>query len=672
MREVAPLRILHLEDERADVELVRATLLSDGLSCEIRNVSDRAEYIAALDGAGIDLILSDFALPGFDGLSALDLAQEKMPEVPFILLSGTLGEDAAIRALRSGATDYVLKQRLSRLTPAVRRALVEAQERRRTADAERSLRDSEERFRRVFEESPVGIATIDRDLRLLNANEAFCRMLKRSAEDLAGADFAALVVEADRAEWVDEAQRMLDGEIDTFRMERRYSSGGDEILWGDVTVCTIRRGADRETLGLAVVQDITQRKSLEEQLRHSQKMEAIGLLAGGVAHDFNNLLSVISGYGEMLVADPSLEGCHRGRVEQILRSAERAASLTRQLLAFSRKQVIEPKVLELNSLLGETNKLLQRLIGENIDLVTSMAEDLGRIKADPGQIEQIIVNLVVNARDAMPHGGKVMVETSNVWLDGSDPLLDGAMPPGKYVKLAITDSGIGMSPEVQARIFEPFFTTKGVGKGTGLGLATVYGIVSQSGGYICVSSEPGRGTMFTIFLPMVEDLPASAGVEDQDALRPGTETVLVVEDEEAVRELIGETLETYGYRVIAAGDFDSALEAATQHRGEIHLLVTDVILPGKGGPEVAQEVTALRPETKVLYVSGYTDDAIGRHGVLDAGVAFLQKPFTLTALARKVRQVLDSGSGTQKRKSRWRRRETGRRRPLSQDRPDAS
>jgi PAS domain S-box-containing protein len=636
-----PLAILHLEDEPADVELVRASFEAEGVPCEMRTVSDRAAFSQALEQGGIDLVLSDYSLPQFDGLSALRLCRQRLPDVPFILLSGTMGEEAAIQCLQSGATDYVLKHRLSRLVPAVRRALVESEERRRRSDAERCLRDSEERFRKVFEEAQVGMMTFGPDLLVLNANEALARMLRRPKESLVGTDSAQLLDDEEREAWSSESQRLMRAEVGSFRMEKRYAAHGGGTVWGDVTVSTIDHGAGGAPVGLAVVQDITERKSLEEQLRHSQKMEAIGRLAGGVAHDFNNLLSVISGYGEMLGRDESLRDPHRLRVEQILRAAERAASLTRQLLAFSRKQVIEPKILDLNALLTDADQFLRRLIGEDVEIVTALATELGAIKADRGQIEQVVMNLVVNARDAMPEGGRITLETGDIWLDGSDPLLDGAMPPGGYVMLSVSDTGVGMSPEVKARIFEPFFTTKGLGKGTGLGLATVYGIARQSGGHICVVSEPGSGATFRVFFPRVEGALPAASVTETAAQKDGDETILVVEDEEAVRELVAETLEGYGYRVLTACDLESAMDAATSYRDTIHLLVSDVILPGKGGSEVAREISALRPDIRVLYVSGYTDDAVVRHGVLEAGVAFLQKPFSLTALGQKVRQVLD-------------------------------
>jgi two-component system, cell cycle sensor histidine kinase and response regulator CckA len=518
----------------------------------------------------------------------------------------------------------------------------------------------DDRFRKVFEEAPVGMATFGPDLRLVDTNAVFERMVGSYKEALAGAGSVDLIVEADRAEWLHEGRRLFAGEIPAFRMERRYTARDGAIVWADVTA-TVIRGADGQPLGLAVVQDITERRSLEEQLRQSQKMEAIGRLAGGVAHDFNNLLSVISGYGELLVADLSLGEQSRMRVEQMLRAADRAGSLTRQLLAFGRKQVVEPRVLDLNAVLLDADRFLRRLIGEDVEIMTSLGAGIGSIRADRGQLEQILMNLVVNARDAMPRGGTITLRTADVEIDGADPLLDGAMPSGRYVMLAVEDTGVGMSREVQARIFEPFFTTKERGRGTGLGLATVHGIVEQSHGHIFVSSEPGRGTTFRVYLPRVEE----AAAESAPAARArrgahGSETILIVEDEPAVRELVAEALHGFGYQVLTASTFDGALDATLGHTGPIDLLVTDVILPGRGGVDVARAIRGLRPDIAVLYASGYTDDAVLGLGIENPGVAFLQKPFTLAALADKIREVL--ASRPHARRAPIRRRERARRR----------
>ena len=395
--------------------------------------------------------------------------------------------------------------------------------------------------------------------------------------------------------------------------------------------------------------DITERKRAEEELRasqlqlqQSQKLEAIGQLAGGVAHDFNNLLTAILGYTDLSLRRVDVDNSIRRNLEETKKAAERAASLTRQLLAFSRKQILEPKVLNLNDVVRDMHKMLTRLIGENIDLATKQAGDLGIVKADPCQVEQIILNLVVNARDAMPRGGKVTIETANITIDDTDALKHMAIKPGPYVMLAVSDTGTGIDEETQARVFEPFFTTKEVGKGTGLGLSTVYGIVKQSGGNIWVYSEPGAGTVFKIFLPRVE-VAESSNEKPASELKVfhGSETILLVEDEDIVRGLTRKILVEAGYKVLDARSGEEAIRLSRHYRGSIDLLLTDVVMPETSGKEVAERLLELRPAARVLFMSGYTDEAIVRHGVLDENVDFIQKPFTWARLGKKVRDVLD-------------------------------
>ena len=381
----------------------------------------------------------------------------------------------------------------------------------------------------------------------------------------------------------------------------------------------------------------------EEQLRQSQKLEAVGQLAGGIAHDFNNLLTVINGNSELLLRGLRDEK-QSERVQEIRKAGERAAQLTRQLLAFSRKQVLQPVVLNLNSIIPDTDKMLRRLIGADVDFLTSLEPELWPVKADPGQIEQVLMNLAINARDAMPQGGKLTIQTANVYLDESYAHGHAAaVSPGPYVMLAVSDTGHGMDAETRSRIFEPFFTTKEKGKGTGLGLSTVYGIVKQSGGNIWVYSEVGRGTTFKIYLPSVAEASEQRAPEaaPREGVPQGSETVLLVEDEEVVRRLARDILELNGYRVLEAADCREALSLCESHEGPIHLLLTDVVMPQMNGRELSECALALRPAMRVLYMSGYTDDSIVHHGVLDAGVAFLEKPFTPDAVARKVREVLD-------------------------------
>ncbi|PYO71389.1 MAG: hybrid sensor histidine kinase/response regulator, partial [Gemmatimonadetes bacterium] len=395
---------------------------------------------------------------------------------------------------------------------------------------------------------------------------------------------------------------------------------------------------------LAMAHDITKRKSVETQLLQAQKMEAVGRLAGGIAHDFNNLLTAIFGSSDLLLEDLTVDDQRRADVEDIKKAAQRAAALTRQLLAFSRKQVLALQVLDLNALIADLEKMLRRLIGEDIEFRTILTSDLGAVRADPGQLEQVIMNLAVNARDAMPQGGKLTLETANVDLDAAYAQAHAPLAPGRYAMLAVSDTGIGIDAQVKAHIFEPFFTTKEKGKGTGLGLATVYGIVKQSDGSIWVYSEPGQGTTFKIYLPRVE---AAAEPPAPKPMPPasvrGSETILLAEDEEAVRNLMRRVLEAHGYTLLVAADGQEALRLADGHKGPIHLLLTDIVMPNLGGRQLAERVVSARHATKVLYLSGYTDDAIVHHGVLEPGIAFLEKPFTPQGLARKVRELLDAG-----------------------------
>jgi nitrogen-specific signal transduction histidine kinase len=398
-----------------------------------------------------------------------------------------------------------------------------------------------------------------------------------------------------------------------------------------------------------VIRDITERKQTEEemaavqeQFRQSQKIEAVGQLAGGIAHDFNNLLTVIKGYSQLSLIQFKESDPLKVNIDEINKATDRAADLIRQLLAFSRRQVMEMRVLDLNILLQNLNKMLRRVIGEDIELVTRLADDLGRVKVDPGQIEQVIMNLTVNARDAMIEGGKLTIETANVELDEEYARTHVGVIPGRCVMLSVNDTGVGITPEVRERIFEPFFTTKKEGEGTGLGLSTVYGIVKQSGGNIWVYSEPEKGTTFKIYLPLVnEPLEEKKERVVKEASPRGNETILVVEDDEVVRKLAVRILREQGYRVLEASQGVDAFLICEEHKGPIHLLVTDVVMPKMSGRELAERITSIRQEVKVLYMSGYPDDTVAHHGILNEGMNYIQKPFTLEGLARKVRGVLD-------------------------------
>jgi len=504
-----------------------------------------------------------------------------------------------------------------------------------------ALQGAEQKYREMFEEAIVGMYQSTPQGTFISVNRAFAEMLGyaspqeviENVHDIKKQFF----VDSSRS---DEFQRLVEeaGIAQHFESEV-YRKDGSKT-WISTNVRGIReQGVIARYEG--TVEDIGERKLLEGQLRQSQKMEAVGLLAGGVAHDFNNALSVITGYSDLLqmrlpAGDPLCR-----YTQEIAKAAHRAAALTRQLLAFSRKQVIQPVILDLNSVISEMEKMLRRLIGENIDIVIMRDSSPARIKADPSQIEQILMNLAVNARDAMPQGGRLLIKTTNNYFDESHARRHAYFKPGRYVMLSFGDNGSGMNRETQARIFEPFFTTKEAGKGTGLGLSTVYGIVKQNGGYISVHSELGRGSTFHIYLPQAEGTAQAAkAAEKEGGLPRGSETILLVEDEEALRTLARNCLESHGYRVLEAPDGHMAMATAGEHPGPIQLLLTDVIMPGMNGRELANRVTALRPETKVVYMSGYSNDLIAQYGVLDTETLLLEKPFTLSALLTKVNQAL--------------------------------
>jgi two-component system cell cycle sensor histidine kinase/response regulator CckA len=496
---------------------------------------------------------------------------------------------------------------------------------------------AEDRFHKAFAANPepITIATISEE-RYIDVNESFLRVTGFRRDEVIGRtslelnfwgqldDRTRLIAALERQGHV----RDLEITFHTRSGEQRTGLNSAEVIEVGGQKCV-----------LAIMKDITERKALEKQLRQAQKMEAIGRLSGGIAHDFNNLLGVIMGYCELLI-DQLDDGASRKHSEQILKAAERAAALIRQLLAFSRQQVVETKTLNLNTVLADMARMLPRLIGAHIELCTSLDPALGQVRADQSQIEQIILNLAVNARDAMPNGGKLMMETSNSQVDEEQALMHPPMIPGNYAMLVVTDTGVGMDAQTQAHIFEPFFTTKELGKGTGLGLATVYGSVKQSGGYIWVYSEPGLGTTFRIYLPLVSETVQEirAGAAVPGILARGTETILLVEDEESLRILTRTILEENGYSVLAAGEGNEALEIARQTTGTIHILLTDMVMPGMNGRQVAEILLPMRPRMKIVYMSGYT----GFHdrGFLEAGASLVPKPFTRDALLRKLRDAL--------------------------------
>ena len=544
--------------------------------------------------------------------------------------------DGSVRLLNLFATQATIALENARLN---KRAQQEQSERER---AEKALQRSEVYFRSLIENARDAVIVIDAEGHILYGSPSVERVLGYNPADLIGRNLFERIHVEDMTRLIEAFTPSTDivGLSSMFEARIRHQDGA----WRIIELVGNNLLHDPIMSGIVLnLRDITERKHLEEQLHQSRKMEAIGRLAGGIAHDFNNILTVITGYSDLLLHRLDGRDPRYKLVNEIFKSAERAAALTRQLLAFSRKQILHLRLINLNEAITEMEAMLRSLIGEDIDLITDLAPDLKTVKADLSQIEQVIMNLVINARDAMPQGGELIIKTANVDLDTIYTRYHASLRPGPYVLLAISDTGHGMDVETQARVFEPFFTTKEKGKGTGLGLATIYGIIQQSDGHIEVESEPGWGTRFNVYLPYIEEATEVKEITiARVELTPGSETILLVEDEPGVRELLHSVLAGQGYTVLTARSGLAALQLSQEHPGPIHLLVTDVVMPGgMSGRELAKQLTASRPDIKVLYISGYTDDALGQRGVVDPGLILLQKPFTANTLIHKVREVLD-------------------------------
>ncbi|HXJ29580.1 MAG TPA: response regulator [Gemmatimonadales bacterium] len=799
-----PLRVLLVEDSADDARLLVRQLGTAGYDVTHRRVDTPDAMQEALERNVWDIVISDYSMPQFSGTAALNLVKDRGLDVPFIFVSGTIGEDVAVAAMKAGASDYVLKDKLKRLVPAIERELRDAEvrrERRRAQEvvlertrlavlssdlgvaltgvaalratlvrctgalvrhldvigaciwtfsesarglelaagtglsaaladayakvslddplignivrqrrpvhmtagetlpipdaawvernriatfagcpllvgertvgvlgvfsrrtlpsfvveslsaiadqlavgierrrAEEELRQSEERFSRVFRSSPVGIVitTLD-DGRYLDANDAFLTLLGRTRDQVQGKTTIELGVWRDAAE----RTRMVEalgthGTVRDLDLEFRTASGAPRSVLASIERIEL---SGRPCL-LMLAYDISDRKRLEDQLRQAQKMEAIGRLAGGLAHDFNNLLGVVIGYCDLLFRKLPPDLPERAEILEIRQAAEGASGLTRQLLAFSRRQVLEPRVLDLNGIVRRAERMLKPLLGDDVALVIQLGSDIPMVLADSGQIDQVLMNLAVNSRDAMPRGGTITIETATVRFDETSvPALPGARP-GEFATLAVTDTGTGMDAETIAHIFEPFFTTKDVGKGTGLGLATVYGIVQQSSGFISVSSKPEVGTTFRIHLPeTMAAMPEHQQAAATASTPHGGGTILVVEDSSQLRELFRDVLELHGYKVLDAPNGRAAVEVAADYPATIDLLLTDVIMPEMNGRQLADRLLTTRPGIKVMFASGYSADDLVRHGV-EAGMAYMQKPFSPESLAQKVKDVL--------------------------------
>lgn len=645
-----PLDVLLVEDSAIDAELIERELRLAGLEFVTRRISSLEELDRALDQAWPDLVLSDFTLPGFGGLEALRVVRERRAPVPFLFVSGTIGEDRAIEALKQGATDYILKDRLARLVPAIARAFEDVAERERRSRAEAALKESELRYRLVARATSDAVWDWDLTNDRILWNDGTRPVLDYPAEEVetTGGWWAERIHPDDRERVLAGMNAACQGTASAWHDEYRFRRRDDSYAYVLDRSYIVRdeAGVARRMVGAIV--DMTQRRSLEEQLLQAQKMEAIGRLAGGVAHDFNNLLGVIVGCAELAMETLPASSPAREELLEISRAANRAAGLTSRLLAFARRQVVEPTSVDLNQLLEGMAEMLRRLIGANIVLDIRLHPSPVWVFADAGQLEQVVMNLVINARDAMPDGGKLTIETD------VRPAVEMVPPPGATSQadccvLVVRDTGIGMSEQVRSRIFEPFFSTKEAGKGTGLGLPTCHGIITQSGGEIVVHSAPGAGASFEVRLPRHQPAEDAAIQESSSApLQRGVETILLVEDEAALQAVAARVLRRLGYRVLVAGTGPEAVRVAAESAEHIDLLITDMVLPGVGGQRLATVIRRLQPGVKVLYMSGYVDSELTPDFRLEAGARFLQKPFTLEALAAKVRQVLDTPMADQR------------------------
>ena len=631
------MHILLLEDNLCDRQLLEKTLMNEGLVCQITHAKSKEEFQAALEQAKYDLIISDFTLPAYSGIAALTASRELQPDTPFIFVSETIGEEQAVESLKSGAADYVLKERLNGLGQAVRRALREAKERKERHRAAEQVRVQSSALEAVAN----GIILTDVAGKILFGNRAFCAMTGYALEEILGKTPGFLNSgkhDADffRALWnTILTGRVWQGELINQRKDGTFYNE-------EMTITPIQGTNGGISHFIAVKQDITKRKQFKEQLHQARKMEAIGQLAGGIAHDFNNLLTVIHGNVQLVLMDESqLKEENRQCLKQVIDATERAGNLTRQLLAFGRKQVIQFQPLNLNDVIGNFTKMLKRVIGEHVVLQCCYAEDLPSVDADIGMIEQILINLIVNARDAMPQGGSIVITTEAISIDVSRVDSHPEAQPGEFVCITVGDTGMGIYPEYLPRIFEPFFTTKEAGKGTGLGLATVYGIVKQHQGWIEVSSQLGSGTTFKIFLPagapgvkqkLVPQMKASPAV--------GHEKILLVEDDADVRMVARDVLEASGYQIWEASNGLEALNVWKTNASQIDLLLTDVIMPGGlNGRELSDRLRRERPGLKVILMTGYSPDLMVK---IQPQSHILTKPFSMEGLTETVRNCLDT------------------------------
>ena len=641
------LRVLIVEDREDDLLLLLHELERAGYTVTYRRADTVADVRRALGECEWQVVVSDFSFPTMTAHDVLETLKAECPDLPCIVISSAIAEESAVDLLKAGARDFVVKERMARLVPAIEREVREAAERRRLRAAEATLNQTRERMQFALESVGVGFW----EWHIQSGAVAWSEVQERLHGMLPGTfggTFDAFIacVHPDDCELLlrqgDEAQRA-----------GRDARVGYRTTWPDGSVHWIEsigrtfceNGVPVRAVGVGM--DVTAQKLLEDQFRQAQKMESVGNLAGGIAHDFNNLLTVIVGCSDLAASHVTANAEAAELLDSIRAAADSAGALTRQLLTFSRRQVVVPRLLDLSATIAGFAKILRRLVEENVHIEFSLPPALPLVSIDPGQVEQLLLNLVANARDAMPDGGTVTIQADQATVDPQEAPASPALRAGAYVVLSVTDTGSGMSKEVQSHLFEPFFTTKPVGRGTGLGLATVYGIVKQSAGHICVQSEPAAGTTFRIHFPVVQDAIDSRPAETKETAVSlgGTGTVLVVEDNPPLRRLSERILRQHGYTVLVASDGAQAQQICAEHDGPIHVVLMDVIMPGESGPAVWEQICEDRPEARIIYMSGYTRDTFDHRRVVRAGTGFLQKPFSAVQLAGAVREALPRRAG---------------------------
>jgi len=638
---IKKLRVLFVENSNQDFALILSQLHRSGYDPVVEQVMTGDGMRSALQKDSWDVILCDHSLPQFNSWEALRIYKESGLEIPFIVVSGMLNDDLAAKALSAGAHDCVDKNNLVRLIPVIQRELRHVELRLKQKQAEGALRESEAHLRAIVETTPECVKIIDRNGLLIEMNSAGLKMIE--CDDLAslkGQCIYPMIAPEDRDAFRALNEKVCQGEQGFLQFQLVGLRGARRSM---ETHGVPIAGPDGTLRQLSITRDITARLGLEAQLRQAQKMESIGQLAGGVAHDFNNILTIIQGHSSLMLSSAMMTQTDRDSAQQITVAAERATNLTRQLLMFSRRQIIQACPLDLNEVVHGVSQMLRRVLGEDISLQVNFAPNVPIIHADHGMIEQILMNLAVNSRDAMPQGGHLIISTSTRVIDAAYIQRNPEALPGDAICLAVADTGCGITAEDLTHIFEPFFTTKSVGKGTGLGLATVYGIVKQHSGWITVQSEPEKGTTFQIYFPSNQKKNVKPELSTETVmLRGGSETILLVEDESPVRYLVKEILKKLGYAILEAESGVAALKVWKLHRDKIHLLLTDMVMPdGISGRELAEIVQFDRPDIKVIFTSGYNAEIVGKDFALHEGLNFLQKPYPPKKLAKVVRDCLD-------------------------------